>query len=197
MGSSGESAGNTYKCKTCSEKGHNRRTCKRHGNDADEANADLIPSPVHLPSLSLQLGEHVRPLQPQEVRDQDDFQPQTDIPDNLHVQPPGVTGLTSLSDSRTSFRSSSLRNPQWIVQPFSNLSPQSRTRPTSTASFMLKATFTNVLDSRPIIQTRRVSSLQLKICLGIVTMEGRVTTPITTAATTSSDPLSDPLSSCS
>ncbi|KUF84531.1 Alpha-glucosidase [Phytophthora nicotianae] len=73
MGSSGESAGNTYKCKTCSEKGHNRRTCKRHGNDADEANADLIPSPVHLPSLSLQLGEHVRPLQPQEVRDQDDF----------------------------------------------------------------------------------------------------------------------------
>ncbi|KUF92948.1 Lipoyl synthase [Phytophthora nicotianae] len=42
----------TYRCKNCSEVGHNKRTCRRHANESDESNDQLIARLVPLPPVA-------------------------------------------------------------------------------------------------------------------------------------------------
>jgi hypothetical protein len=61
IASSGEiGARSTYVCRTCRENGHNRRTCRRHANECDEANPDLIACSFELPSFHSDPETHSR-----------------------------------------------------------------------------------------------------------------------------------------
>ena len=59
IASAGESGSkSTYVCRNCSQHGHNKRTCRRHIGQAEEANDELVASPVAFPPIEIPPVRH-------------------------------------------------------------------------------------------------------------------------------------------